>query len=115
MSSSRLVYSSESGRICGRCGQPDSECRCGAGATESVPARITAKLRLESKGRGGKTVTVVFGLPRNEAFLKGLCGELKKACGSGGTVADDGVEIQGDHRDRLRTLLVARGWTVKGG
>ena len=115
MSFSRLVYSSGTGRICADCGQPDAACRCGTGAAEIVPARVTAKLRLETKGRGGKAVTVVFGLPRNDAFLKALCAELKKACGTGGAVADDGVEMQGDHRDRLRALLVARGWTVKGG
>lgn len=69
---------------------------------------------MEKAGRGGKTVTVVYDLPRNEAFLKALCQDLKKACGSGGTVGDGTVEIQGEHRDRLRTVLAARGFTVKG-
>lgn len=81
---------------------------------EPVPERVVARLRIEKAGRRGKTVTVVENLPRNRAFLKGLATELKQACGSGGTVVDDRVEIQGDHRDRLRALLAGRGWTVKG-
>jgi translation initiation factor 1 len=114
VSSSRLVYSSDAGRICPACGQPDAACRCRSGPSDAVPSRITAKLRLEKKGRGGKTVTVVFGLPRNAAFLADVCGELKKACGTGGAVAPEAVELQGDHRDRLRALLQAKGWIVKG-
>ena len=78
------------------------------------PEEIVAKLRLEKKGRGGKSVTVVYDLPKNEAFLKQLAAELKRACGSGGAVAADGVEVQGDLRDRVRDVLVKKGWTVKG-
>lgn len=84
------------------------------GGDEPVPERVTAKLRIEKKGRGGKEVTVVDGLPRNGAFLEELARDLKKACGTGGTVADGCVELQGDRRDRLRGLLAARGFTVKG-
>ena len=69
---------------------------------------------MEKKGRGGKTMTVVYGLPPNAAFLKALAGELKRACGTGGAVVDGGVEIQGDLRDRVRAVLVRKGWTVKG-
>ena len=113
---SRLVYSSDKGRTCPTCGWPASNCQCStrAAAEEPVPARVTAKLRMEKKGRGGKTVTVVYDLPRNQAFLKTLAGELKRTCGTGGTVVEDTVEIQGEHRDRIRTLLQAKGWTVKG-
>ncbi|MEX2271116.1 MAG: translation initiation factor [Vicinamibacterales bacterium] len=75
---------------------------------------MVAKLRMEKKGRGGKTVTVVYDLPENEAFLKQLCQELKRACGTGGAVTDAGVEIQGEQRDRVRALLLEKGWTVKG-
>lgn len=71
-------------------------------------------LRLEKKGRGGKSVTVVAGLPRNAAFLGALAAELKRACGTGGTAADEAVEIQGDQRERLRPLLAAKGWLVRG-
>jgi translation initiation factor 1 len=110
----RIVYSSAAGKICRGCGQPERGCRCGEAASEPVPARPVAKLRLEKKGRGGKTVTVVFGLPNNAAFLKELTQELKRACGTGGTATDEGVELQGDLRDRVRELLHARGYLVKG-
>ena len=79
-----------------------------------MPNRPVAKLRVEKTGRGGKTVTVVFGLPSNAAFLKDLSQELKRACGTGGAVREDGVELQGDLRDRVRELLVARNFQVKG-
>ena len=59
-------------------------------------------------------MTVVYDLPRNAAFLKDLARELKQACGAGGTVLDDAVEIQGDLRDRIRDLLVKKGFGVKG-
>jgi hypothetical protein len=68
--SGRIVYSTETGRICPGCGWPARDCKCSKGAaTESVPARVTAKLRVRRQGRSGKTVTVVDGLPRNAAFL----------------------------------------------
>ena len=79
-----------------------------------MPTRVTAKLRMEKKGRGGKTMTVIDGLPRNAAFLKDLCQDLKRLCGTGGAIADGTVELQGDLRDRLRPHLVAKGFLVKG-
>ncbi len=79
-----------------------------------MPPRIGCVLRIEKKGRGGKTVTVVAGLPRNAAFLSALASELKRACGTGGSAREDTVEVQGDHRERLRPLLAAKGWTVRG-
>ena len=79
-----------------------------------MPARLACVLRLEKKGRGGKAVTVVAGLPRNAAFLASLASELKRACGTGGTAADGAVEIQGDQRERLRPLLSAKGFSVRG-
>lgn len=112
----RIVYRTGAGRICPGCGWPEKDCRCskGAGGSESVPARITAKLRMEKKGRSGKTVTVVFGLPDNAAFLESLASELKKSCGVGGTVAAGVVELAGDVRERVRPLLTKKGWTIKG-
>lgn len=111
----RLVYSTEAGKMCPVCGWPARECKCSTRtAAERVPPRVTAKLRMEKKGRGGKTVTVVYDLPRNEAFLKDLCQELKRACGAGGAVGDASVEIQGDLRDRIRELLTKKGFAVKG-
>jgi translation initiation factor 1 len=71
-------------------------------------------LRTEKKGRGGKTVTVVYGLPENAEFLQELAHELKRACGTGGTVVDGGVELQGDLRERVRDALMKRGYAVKG-
>ena len=83
------------------------------GADQVLP-RIVAKLRVEKKGRGGKTVTVVYDLPRNAPFLKDLSQELKRSCGTGGTVVDDTVELQGDLRDRVREVLQKKGFVVKG-
>lgn len=110
----RTVYSTATGRACPKCGWPAKSCRCSESLDQPVPEKIVAKLRLETKGRGGKAVTVVDGLPRNRDFLKGLAGELKRACGTGGTAAEESVEIQGDHRATIRPLLAGKGWTVKG-
>ena len=111
----RLVFSTDRGRICSGCGWSADNCRCTRNTSDAaVPARVVAKLRVEKAGRGGKTVTVVYDLPRNTPFLKDLCADLKRACGTGGTVVDDTVELQGDHRDRLRDLLQKRGFQVKG-
>jgi len=57
---------------------------------------------------------VIYDLPRNQPFLKALAGELKRACGAGGSVVENTVEIQGDLRDRIRAVLEKKGWTVKG-
>ena len=110
----RIVYSSAAGKICRGCGLPERGCKCGQAASAPVPDRPVAKLRMEKAGRGGKTVTVVFGLPNNAAFLKELTQELKRACGTGGTATDEGVELQGDLRERVRDLLRAKGFVVKG-
>ena len=110
----RTVFSTETGRVCPRCGWPEKSCRCSTNAVQPVPDRIVARLRIEKAGRKGKTVTVVEGLPRNPAFLKDLVGELKRTCCTGGKAAEDRVEIQGDHCEKLRVLLVGKGWVVKG-
>ncbi len=80
----------------------------------AVPARVIAKLRVEKKGRGGKTVTVVYDLPANQTFLKDLSQKLKRECGTGGAVTEDGIELQGEMRDRVRGILQRLGYTVKG-
>lgn len=111
----RLVYSTGLGRMCPGCGWPEADCTCSQNAaTESIPTRIVAKLRMERKGRGGKTVTVVDNLPNNAAFLKDLCQDLKRACGTGGAIVDGAIELQGDLRDRVRARLAAKGLAVKG-
>lgn len=110
----RLVYSTDSAKTCPKCGWPARDCRCGSAPDEPVPAKIVAKLRVEKSGRSGKSVTVVYDLPRNRDFLKQLASELKQACGTGGTTGDSQVEIQGDQREAIRARLAAKGWTVKG-
>ena len=112
---SRIVFSTGVGRLCPTCGWPERDCECSSrAATESVPDKIVAKLRIEKTGRGGKTVTVVYDLPNNAAFLKELAQELKRACHTGGTAGDGTVELQGDVRERVRTVLARKGFTVKG-
>lgn len=115
-SNARLVYSTGGGDVCPRCGWPQQNCKCSTrgAAQDAVPSKIVAKLRMEKKGRGGKTVSVVYDLPRNEPFLKDLCQELKRACGTGGTVQDNTIELQGDLRDRIRECLTKKGYVVKG-
>ena len=112
----RLVYSTGVGSICTGCGWPVKNCQCSKNRRPdaAVPDRIVAKLRMEKKGRGGKAVTVIDGLPANSAFLKDLCHDLKRACGTGGTVAGGTVELQGDLRDRVREFLSKKGYIVKG-
>jgi len=113
----RLVYSTGVGRVCPTCGWPEKDCKCSAKSAADVPlpgGKIAAKLRMEKSGRGGKTVTVVYDLPRNQKFLKELCQDLKRACGTGGTVADDTIELQGDLRDRVRDYLKKNDFVVKG-
>jgi translation initiation factor 1 len=101
-------------RLCPGCGWPERDCKCSKriGPDEAPPARLAAKLRMEKKGRGGKAVTVVYGLPRHAAFLQQLTHDLKRACGTGGTTIEDGIELQGDLRDRVRDLLRKQGFVV---
>ena len=111
----RLVYSTNIGRVCPGCGWPAANCQCSKVAdNRSIPARIVARLRIEKKGRGGKTVTVVDGLPQNTAFVKALGQELKRACGTGGAASGGTIELQGDLRDRVREVLKGKGIVVKG-
>ncbi len=110
-----MVYSTSVGRVCAQCGWPQTDCRCSKNLNlDPVPSRVVAKLRLEKKGRGGKAVTVIYDLPRNAAFLKELGQDLKRACGTGGTVVDDSIELQGDLRERVREFLVKKNFIVKG-
>jgi len=110
----RLVYSTDprENQFCPKCGELLSACACAPAA--AVPANLTIKLRLEKGGRGGKSVTVLYDLPRNAEFVKDLAGKLKRLCGTGGTAKADTVELQGDVRERLRTLLPTLGFRVKG-
>lgn len=113
-SPTRLVYSTDLGRLCPHCHQAMADCRCKALATAARPAGDgIARVSRESKGRGGKTVTLVRGLSLVDADLTALGKQLRSACGSGGTVKDGVVEIQGDHRDRVLATLLLQGFKAK--
>ena len=102
------VYSTDSEiKICPRCKQ--SPCRCPR--TRSLPPQQQkAVIQMERKGRGGKTVTVVRGLVLRTEDLKALAKDLKAACGTGGTVKDGTIEIQGDHREKISARLRVLGY-----
>lgn len=109
---SRRVYSTDSGRHCPQCQRPVGECVCGRDRPASVGDGIV-RLHRESKGRGGKSVTVIRGLPVTGSALKTLAKELKQRCGTGGAVKEDNIEIQGDQRSILKAELERRGFQVK--
>jgi translation initiation factor 1 len=109
---SRLVYSTEQGKMCPECGKPIGGCVCGPAFGKSPGDGVVRVVR-ETKGRRGKGVTVITGLPLSPSELKALGRELKQACGSGGTVKNGTIEIQGDHRDRLLAELNKRGYSAK--
>jgi translation initiation factor 1 len=111
-SNSTLVYSSELGRICPGCGKPAKACVCRKNATSPAGDGVV-RVRRESKGRGGKTVLVITGLPLDEPALTALAGELKRRCGCGGTAKDGVIEIQGDHGELLLEELAKRGYKAK--
>ncbi|MBU1568278.1 MAG: translation initiation factor Sui1 [Proteobacteria bacterium] len=106
------VYSTDHGRICPECDKPVASCICRQKKVV-VPAKSGVRVGRETKGRKGKGVTVISGLPLDAAALEALAKELKKRCGSGGTVKEGVIEIQGDHRDVLLEDLVKRGWPAK--
>jgi len=109
-----LVYSTESGRTCPVCRQPVAACVCKAAARSAVPAGDgVVRVSRDIKGRGGKAVTLVKGVPLDVVGLIALGKSLKTACGSGGTVKDGVIEIQGDHVERVMAALVAHGHRVK--
>lgn len=107
MSNSRLVYSSESS-ICPGCHKPLRKCKCRLVQDNGNPRQIVdppIRISRESKGRKGKGVTLISGLEMNEADLKSLAKKLKALCGSGGTVKNATIEVQGDHRDQIKLEL----------
>ena len=106
-----LVYSTDAGRICPVCRQPVAQCQCGK-KTAPVGDGIVRVAR-ETKGRKGKGVTLVKGLALDEEGLTALAKQLKAACGSGGTVKDWVIEIQGDHIERVMEFLQKAGHRVK--
>ena len=107
-----LVYSSELGRICPGCGNPVKSCTCKKNGAPPAGDGVV-RVRRESKGRGGKTVMVITGLPLEEDALAKLAGELKKTCGCGGTAKNGVIEIQGDRADTIMAELAKRGYQAK--
>ncbi|QTF93065.1 translation initiation factor Sui1 [Halomonas sp. BM-2019] len=110
-----LVYSTEHGDICPDCGEPKDACCCAELAEQARLAELdgVVRIRRETSGRKGKGVTTVSGVALPEAELKALAKQLKKVCGTGGAVKAGVIEIQGDHRERLKAELERRGHTVK--
>ena len=109
-----LVYSTEHGRLCPGCGKPSAACSCrqqkaGGGRGGDGIVRVSR----ETKGRKGKGVTLVKGLPLDGEELKTLAGQLKKRCAVGGAVKDGVIEIQGDQREPVIEYLQKQGWKVK--
>lgn len=109
---SRLVYSTDVGRRCPNCQRPIAQCVC----RQRTPGKAVAgpvRVARETQGRKGKGVTVVTGLGLAPSALETLATELKKRCGSGGTVTAERIEIQGDHRDAIVAELIKRGFDAK--
>jgi translation initiation factor 1 len=126
----RVVYSTGVGRVCPDCGRAADACTCRRGSARVDPAARRAaaaasatvssgardgvvRVGRQTQGRSGKGVTVISGLPLAGEALEKLARELKQRCGSGGTVKDGVIEIQGEHRDTLVAELGKRGYTVK--
>ena len=106
-----LVFSTDGGRHCPDCAQPVDDCTCKRTAIPEGDG--IARVRRETKGRGGKTVTTISGVPLAEEPLKELASALKKRCGCGGALKDGVIEIQGDHVELLLAELLKRGFKAK--
>ena len=109
-----LVYSTEAGRMCPECRMPLADCSCRQQA-KALTKKTDGVVRVSrsSKGRGGKTVTLVKGLPLDEAALAQLGKQLRTACGSGGTAKDGVIEVQGDHVAQVMLALQKLAYVVK--
>lgn len=108
----KLVYSTDRGRLCPQCHRAVADCVCGADKPANTGDGI-ARIRRETKGRGGKAVTVIQGLPLSPEALKQLAKQLKQRCGVGGAVKDGAIEIQGDQRALCKATLEALGHPCK--
>lgn len=109
---SSLVYSTIHGRMCPGCSMPIDNCSCRANKPLTKTDGIVRVCR-ETKGRKGKCVTLITGIPLDAGGLLTLAKRFKQRCGSGGTVKDNCIEIQGDHRDVLARELAKIGYTVR--
>jgi len=107
-----VVYSTGIGTLCPNCRRAVRECVCPKGAPGAAkPAQV--RVGRETQGRAGKGVTTVTGLPLKVTDIENLAAQLKKRCGSGGTVRNGVIEIQGDHRDAIVAVLIKLGWAAK--
>ena len=116
MDNSRLVYSTESGKICPSCQKSASECTCKKKKSKPKPNIKydgVIRIRREVKGHKGKTVTTVSAFQLADDELKNFAAQLKRKCGTGGSVKDGIIIIQGDHRDTLLSELKKLGYAVK--
>ena len=110
----RLVYSTDQGRICPDCNQAAAVCQCDKLKKDKIPETDgIVRVSRETKGRKGKGVTLVSGAPLPEVELKNLAKRLRNLCGTGGTVKDGVIELQGDHSVVLLKELPKNGWVVK--
>lgn len=107
-----LVYSTEFGKACPKCGNSSRSCSCSKKKASAVNDGIV-RIGRQTKGRKGAGVSLVTGLPLDDKDLKKLAKQLKQKCGTGGTVKSGTIEIQGDHRDVLKQELSKLGYTVK--
>jgi len=105
------VYSTEHGKMCPDCGKPLLGCICKSSTVYESDG--TVRVGRSTKGRKGKGVTTVEGLGLDLNALKKLAKELKQKCGTGGTVKDGVIEIQGEQRDLIVSELTKKGYTVK--
>jgi translation initiation factor 1 len=108
-----LVYSTDGGRMCPACRQPVAACTCKAKAKDLPVGDGVIRVSRQTKGRGGKSVTLVKGLALDADALALLGKQLRTACGSGGTVKDGVIEVQGDHCDRVLDELARHGHKAK--
>lgn len=108
-----VLYSTDGGNMCPRCGQPRKKCVCSRIRPLNTGGDGIVRVGRETKGRKGAGVTTISGVQGTEVEIKALAKELKKSCGSGGTVKGGTIEIQGEHRDTLVVLLTKKGYTAK--
>lgn len=109
-----ILYSTGIGAICPGCRRALIQCVCKSATGQPLrPDAGSVRVSRQTQGRAGKAVTAISGLPLAPEALEALATELKRRCGSGGTVRDGVIEIQGEHRDRLVQELIRRGYAAK--
>ncbi|RKR36277.1 translation initiation factor Sui1 [Paraburkholderia sp. BL17N1] len=108
-----LVYSTENGRMCPECSRALAQCVCKTVARTRPAGDGVVRVSRETKGRGGKSVTLVKGLALDPLALALLGKQLRTACGSGGTIKDGVIEVQGDHCERVIEALKKAGHQAK--